>query len=102
MSAAEKAINLAEDCESNHQLATAYRLISEIYQKSCNHKKDPSIAIQFIRRHIDLFEYEQNEEKKFESMKNLLEFEVVNGASGQRVESILKIIMGYRLEVGYR
>ncbi|CAI2349634.1 unnamed protein product [Caenorhabditis sp. 36 PRJEB53466] len=53
LSAVEKAISLAEDCESNGQLCSAYRLISEIYR---NHGHDSEMTIQFVRRHVELFD----------------------------------------------
>ncbi|EGT57107.1 hypothetical protein CAEBREN_29062 [Caenorhabditis brenneri] len=90
LSAIEKAINLAEDCESNEKLATSFRLISEIYQKS---GESEEISIQFVRRHIDLFEYEKDQMKKWESLRDLLKYEV-NRSHGDvgKVENLLRIM----------
>ncbi|CAL2035229.1 unnamed protein product [Caenorhabditis brenneri] len=90
LSAIEKAINLAEDCESNEKLATSFRLISEIYQKS---GESEEISIQFVRRHIDLFEYEKDQMKKWESLRDLLKYEV-NRSQGEvgKVENLLRIM----------
>uniref|UniRef100_A0A8R1DIB1 Uncharacterized protein n=1 Tax=Caenorhabditis japonica TaxID=281687 RepID=A0A8R1DIB1_CAEJA len=87
LSAAEKAISLAEDCESNEQLCSATRLVAEIYQKSTRNE----ISIQFIRKHINLFEYEKEPRKKFESLRDLMVFEQ-NRANFEAVEHILRIM----------
>ncbi|ULT99031.1 hypothetical protein L3Y34_000408 [Caenorhabditis briggsae] len=53
LSAIEKSINLAEDCESNEKLAKSYRLIAEIYEKS---GKNEEISIQFdLMRNLAVF-----------------------------------------------
>ncbi|EFP06150.1 hypothetical protein CRE_05878 [Caenorhabditis remanei] len=91
LSAVEKAINLAEDCESNEKLAISYRLIAEIYQKS---GETEEISIQFVRRHIDLFEYEKDGEMKWKSLRDLLRYEVGTGKpeNSGKIENLLRIM----------
>ncbi|CAO4368552.1 unnamed protein product [Caenorhabditis nigoni] len=90
LSAIEKSINLAEDCESNEKLAKSYRLIAEIYEKS---GKNQEISIQFVRRHIDLFEYEKSIHRKWKSLRDLLKFEISRKIDNSgNVENILRIM----------
>ncbi|UMM21712.1 hypothetical protein L5515_003279 [Caenorhabditis briggsae] len=90
LSAIEKSINLAEDCESNEKLAKSYRLIAEIYEKS---GKNEEISIQFVRRHIDLFEYEKSINRKWKSLRDLLKFEISRKIDNSgNIENIFKIM----------
>ncbi|PIC41348.1 hypothetical protein B9Z55_008797 [Caenorhabditis nigoni] len=90
LSAIEKSINLAEDCESNEKLAKSYRLIAEIYEKS---GKNQEISIQFVRRHIDLFEYEKSINRTWKSLRDLLKFEISRKIDNSgNIENILKIM----------
>ncbi|CAD6187683.1 unnamed protein product [Caenorhabditis auriculariae] len=73
MTALEKAISLAEECDSNRFLATGYRLIADVYSKN---SQDEEMVMESVRRHISLFEYEENVLDKCRSLLDLCRYEL--------------------------